>query len=174
MTFDIDANGILNVTAVDKGTGKEQKITIQAASGLSEAEVEQMRQDADLHAEEDKARRETVELINVADTSAYRAEKLLQEQEDKIDAGLKVEVEGKITAVREALAADPPEAERLRTALDDLNGALMKVGESVYGGEQAAAEGAAGGAAPGAAPGEEGGADEGEEAGTVEGEFREV
>ena len=174
VTFDIDANGILNVTAVDKGTGKEQKITIQAASGLSEAEVEQMRQDADLHAEEDKARRETVELINVADTSAYRAEKLLQEQEDKIDAGLKVEVEGKITAVRAALAADPPEAERLRTALDDLNGALMKVGESVYGGEQAAAEGAAEGAAPGAAPGEEGGADEGEEAGTVEGEFREV
>ena len=171
VTFDIDANGILNVTAVDKGTGKEQKITIQAASGLSEAEVEQMRQDADLHAEEDKARRETVELINVADTSAYRAEKLLQDQEDKIDAGLKVEVEGKITAVREALGADPPEAARLRTALDDLNGALMKVGESVYGGDQAAAEGAA---APGAAPGEEGGADDGEEAGTVEGEFREV
>ena len=176
VTFDLDANGILNVTAVDKGTGKEQKITIQAASGLAEDEVEQMRRDAELHAEEDKERREAVELVNVADTSAYRAEKMLSEQEDKIDAELKAEVEEKITAVRTALAVEPPAADALRSALDDLNGALMKVGEKVYG---SGPDGAApDGAAPdgdGATPGAEPGADaDGEEAGTVEGEFREV
>jgi molecular chaperone DnaK len=178
VTFDIDANGILNVAAVDKGTGKEQKITIQAASGLSEAEVEQMRQDAELHAEEDQQRRETVELLNVADTAAHRAEKLLQEQEDKIDVELKVEVEGKIAAIREALEAESPDAETLRAALDDLNVALMKVGEIVYGGAEGAAASSGPGAPNGSGSGAEGAADggggAGEEAGTVEGEFREV
>ena len=171
VTFDIDANGILNVTAVDKGTGKEQKITIQAASGLAESEVEQMRRDAELHADEDKARRETVELSNLADTAAYRAEKLLREQEDKIDGELKAEVEEKIKAVREALAAETPDAGALQTVLDDLNGTLMKVGEKVYAGDQAAPADA-----EGAPPEEEEGAGKGggEEAGTVEGEFREV
>ncbi len=178
VTFDIDANGILNVAAADKGTGKEQKITIQAASGLAEEEVEKMRQDAELHAEEDKARRESVELLNVADSSAYRAEKMLAEQEDKIDAELKAEVEAKIAAVREALAADPPDADALRATLDDLNVALMKVGEKIYG------SGAPGEAAPGPdgeTPGADGAGPDatgpdapGEEAGTVEGEFREV
>ena len=174
VTFDIDANGILNVAAVDKGTGKEQKITIQAASGLKEEEVEQMRRDAELHAEEDHKRREGVELQNLADSTAYRAEKLLQEQEDKIDAELKVEVEGKIQAVREAVGADERDVERIRSALDELNGSLMKVGEKVYGAEQAAAAAAA--APPDGADGSDGGppGEEAEEAGTVEGEFREV
>ena len=174
VTFDIDANGILNVAAVDKGTGKEQKITIQAASGLKEEEVEQMRRDAELHAEEDHKRREGVELQNLADSTAYRAEKLLQEQEDKIGAELKVEAEGKIQAVREAVGADERDVERIRSALDELNGSLMKVGEKVYGAEQAAAAAAA--APPDGADGSDGGppGEEAEEAGTVEGEFREV
>ena len=172
VTFDIDANGILNVGAVDKGTGKEQKITIQAASGLGEEEVEQMRRDAELHAEEDRARRESVELHNLADSTAYRAEKLLEEQGEKIEAELKVEVEGKIKAVRGALQAESQDAAGLRGALEELDAALMKVGEKVY----AAAEGEAGAAAEGEAGATEGeaGATEGEEAGTVEGEFREV
>ena len=176
VTFDIDANGILNVAAIDKGTGKEQKITIHAASGLAEAEVEEMRRDAELHAEEDKARREAVELVNVADTAAYRAEKLLTEQEDKIDAELKAEVEEKIKAVRDGLAAETTDAAALQTALDDLNGALMKVGEKVYGsGDGSVPDGGDG---AGAADGDSGAGDspggDGEEAGTVEGEFREV
>ena len=178
VTFDIDANGILNVAAVDKGTGTEQKITIQAASGLAESEVEQMRQDAELHAEEDKARREAVELVNVADTSAYRAEKLLAEQEDKIDEELKAEVEEKIKAVRDGLAAETPDAAALQTALDDLNGSLMKVGEKVYGSGDAPpmdGDGMPGSEANGAGAGAgDSGAGAEEEAGTVEGEFREV
>jgi molecular chaperone DnaK len=170
VTFDIDANGILNVAAVDKGSGKEQKITIQAASGLADDEVEQMRRDAELHAEEDQARREAVELTNVADTSAYRAEKLLSEQEDKIDDELKAEVGEKIKAVRDGLAAETPDAAVIQAALDDLNGSLMKVGEKVYGNGEAPA--------PDGAPDPDGGTDadagDGEEASTVEGEFREV
>ncbi|MCY3918709.1 MAG: molecular chaperone DnaK [Chloroflexi bacterium] len=177
VTFDIDANGILNVAAVDKGTGKEQKITIQAASGLAEEEVEQMRRDAELHAEEDKARRESVELINIADSSAYRAEKMLAEQEDKIDDELKGEVEAKIAAVREALAAETPDADAIRTALDELNAALMKVGEKIYASSAPppGEEGVPGADGQSAGPDGTDGADgAGEEAGTVEGEFREV
>ena len=181
VTFDIDANGIINVAAVDKGSGAEQKITIQAGSGLDDAEVEQMRQDAELHADEDKARREAAELLNVADTSAYRAEKLLVEQEDKIDAELKTEVEANIKVVRDGLAAETPDLEALQTALDELNGTLMKVGEAVYGqgGPEADASGPDGGPDGGAsgpdADGEgDASAENAEEAGTVEGEFREV
>ena len=180
VTFDIDANGILNVAAADKGTGKEQKITIQAASGLAEEEVENMRRDAELHAEEDKERRETVELVNVADSSAYRAEKMLAEQEDKIDAELKTEAEAKIAAVREALAADPLDADALRTTLDDLNVALMKVGEKIYASGAPSPDEAAP-SPDGETPGADGTGPDGagpdatsEEAGTVEGEFREV
>ncbi|MEE9278002.1 MAG: molecular chaperone DnaK [Dehalococcoidia bacterium] len=170
VTFDIDANGILNVRAVDKGTGKEQKITIQAASGLSKAEIEQMQRDAEVHAEEDRKQREAIELQNLADTSAYRAEKLLAENEDKIDAELKVEVEGKIKAVRDALAAETHDSEQIRTALDDLNASLMKVGEKVY----SAAQAAQGAGEPSQDGGEGDAGGEGDEVGTVEGEFREV
>ena len=180
VTFDIDANGILNVAAADKGTGKEQKITIQAASGLAEEEVENMRRDAELHAEEDKERRETVELVNVADSSAYRAEKMLAEQEDKIDAELKTEAEAKIAAVREALAAEPLDADALRATLDDLNVALMKVGEKIYSSGAPSPDEAAP-SPDGETPGADGTGPDGagpdatsEEAGTVEGEFREV
>ena len=168
VTFDIDANGILNVGAQDKGTGKEQRITIQAASGLSETEIEQMQREAETHAEEDQKRREAAEIRNRADTTAYEADKILRDQEDKLDSDLKAELEAKIAAVRSALEAEDGDAATLQSALDDLNATLMQVGERVYGQQSG---GDAGGAPPppGGRPG--GRADDDD---TVEGEFREV
>ncbi len=172
VTFDIDANGIVNVSAIDKGTGREQKITIQASSGLTDEEIQRMQSDAELHADEDLSRRELIELRNLADSAAYQAEKTIADNADKIDEALKGEVEEKVKAVREALEAEGEDKERLQTALDELTAVLQRVGESVYGAE------------PGAEPGPEGddgddGAAAGEpageaEEGTVEGEFREV
>ena len=104
VTFDIDANGILNVSAKDKATGREQKITITAGSGLSKDEVEKLQREAELHAAEDKQRREEIETRNAADSLAYSAEKTLRDNADKVPADLKTEVEGKIAAVRTALA----------------------------------------------------------------------
>ena len=173
VTFDIDANGILNVSASDQGTGKEQKITIQAGSGLADSEIEAMQRDAETHADEDRVRRETVEAANLADNAAYGAEKILREQDDKLDDELKTELQAKITAVREVLNAETPDAAGIRTAVDDLNATMMKVGEKVYG--QDAGDGAGDGAgAEAGAPGADAGSDAGEEAETVEGEFREV
>ena len=169
VAFDIDANGILNVSATDKGTGKEQKITIQAASGLTPEEIERMQRDADLHADEDRVRRETIELQNGADSAAYQAEKTLREQDDKLDAEVKVDLGAKIKAVRDALAAEPKDIGTIRTALDSLNDVMMQVGQQIYGAGEAAA--AAGGGPNG---GEGSGKTDGEESGTVEGEFREV
>ena len=167
VTFDIDANGILNVRAQDKGTGKEQRITIQAASGLSDSEIEQMQRDAEMHAEEDQKRREAVEIRNRADTTAYEANKILSDQEDKLDADLKSELEAKIAALRAVLDSDDAEIATIQSALDDLNATLMKVGERVYGQQQD------GGPATGpGAPPPPGGA--GDDDDTVEGEFREV
>ncbi|MDO9066312.1 MAG: Hsp70 family protein, partial [Chloroflexota bacterium] len=103
VTFDIDANGILSVKARDKGTGREQKITITASSGLNKEEVERMRREAEMHAAEDTQRREQVEARNTADTMAYTAEKTLRDNKDKIPADLNKEVEDKVAAVRSAL-----------------------------------------------------------------------
>ena len=103
VTFDIDANGILNVRAQDKGTGKEQKITITASSGLNKDEVEKMRREAETHAADDTRKKEEVETKNVAEATVYSAEKTIREYGDKIPADLKSEVEGKIAAVRSAL-----------------------------------------------------------------------
>ena len=160
VTFDIDANGILNVGAQDKGTGKEQRITIQAASGLSDEEIEQMQRDAEEHADEDRQRRETAEVRNRADTTAYEADKVLRDNEDKLDDELKQELTAKIAAVRTALQSEEADTAPIQSALDDLNTTLMKVGERVYGQQQAAGE-------PGAEPPPE-------DDDTVEGEFREV
>ena len=160
VTFDIDANGILNVSARDKATGKEQKITIQAGSGLTKEEVERLQREAEAHAEEDRRRREEIELRNQADSLAYTAEKTLREQGDKIPADLRDEVNGKVAAVRSALQSNAP-VDQVRSAMTELSVAMQRIGEAVYG-------------APGAAgtppPEGEGGAEEG----TVEGEFREV
>ncbi|MFC1926118.1 molecular chaperone DnaK, partial [Chloroflexota bacterium] len=159
VTFDIDANGILNVSALDKGTGKEQKITITASSGLSKEEVEQLTREAEMHAAEDQGKRETVEAKNAADTLVYTAEKILREQGDKVPADLKEQLEGKIAAVRSALQGQ--DMAYLNSTAQELNEILQKVGAAVYQ--------EAGGPPP------EGGGPEGE-AGEdpVEGEFREV
>ena len=163
VAFDIDANGIVNVSAKDKGSGREQKITIQASSGLSKDEIEKMQREAELHADEDRRKREGIELKNQADSTAYQAEKTLRDNADKIDAGLKADVEARIADVRSAVESE--DADRIRPALDALVTSMQRIGEAVYG-----AQGAAG-AAPGADGPEPG---SGSAEGTVEGEFREV
>ncbi|HYM15254.1 MAG TPA: molecular chaperone DnaK [Dehalococcoidia bacterium] len=166
VTFDLDANGILNVSARDKATGKEQKITITAGGGLSKDEVEKLRQEAELHAEEDRKRREEIEVRNTADTLAYQAEKILRENGDKVDAELRSEVEGKVAAVRSQLQSG--DAATIRSATDALSEAMQRIGEAVYG-----AQGAPAGGGPGPEPEVRPGDGQAEE-GTVEGEFREV
>lgn len=158
VTFDIDANGILNVSAKDKGTGKEQKITIQASSGLSKEEIEQMVQDAENHAEEDIRRREEIELRNTADSVAYTAEKTLRENEDKVPPEMKAEVETKIMSVRTALAeGDGPQ---IKLAMDELQAALQTIGSAIYSTPED--------------PPPDADQDEDSKDDTVEGEFREV
>ena len=163
VTFDIDANGILNVSAMDKGTGKEQRITITASSGISQSEIEQMVRDAEMHAEEDRRRREETQTRNNAENMAYSAEKMLQDNADKIPADLKTEVEGKIAAVRSALSAGDIAA--ITAASNELQEAMQRVGQAVYAQPGAGAADAGGDASPG------GGAPDDD---SVEGEFREV
>jgi len=169
VTFDIDANGILSVRARDKGTGKEQKITITASSGLSKDEVSKMQKEAEAHASEDAKRKDEAEARNNADTMAYQAEKMLRDNKEKVPADLNTEVEGKINTVREALKGSDIEA--IKRASQDLTTSLQKVGSAVY--QQQPPPGG-----PGAGP--ESGSPGGEEPkkppeeGTVEGEFREV
>ena len=169
VTFDIDANGILSVKAQDKGTGKEQKITITVSSGLSKEEVKQMQQEAEVHAAEDAKRKEEVEIHNTADTLAYTAEKTLREQKDKIPSDLNQEVENKIAAVRSALQGT--DIEGIRQAVQELSDAMQKVGAAIYGQQQQQPPPPGGEAPP---EGEEPPGKEGGEEGTVEGEFREV
>ena len=166
VTFDIDANGIVNVSAKDKGSGREQKITIQSSSGLSKDEIEKMQREAELFAAEDRKKRDAIELKNTADSMAYQAEKTLRDNADKIPAELKEDVEAKVKDVRAAIEAD--DAARMQSTTEALSASLQKIGEAVYG-----AAGAEGGPAgpDGFAGGEPGGA---AEEGTVEGEFREV
>jgi molecular chaperone DnaK len=140
VTFDIDANGILNVTAKDKATGKEQKVKIEVGSGLSKDEVERMAKDAERFAGEDKKRREVVDLKNQADSTAYQAEKQLKEAGDKVDAALKAEVESKIAALRKA--AEGETAEPIKAALSEFEATLQKLYQQA---------GAAGGPQPGPA-----------------------
>jgi len=161
VAFDIDANGILNVSARDKATSREQKITITAGSGLSKDEVEKLQREAELHAAEDRQRREEIETRNAADSLAYTAEKTLRDNADKVPAELKTEVEGKIAVVRTALQGADLAA--LQSATSELSAAMQRIGEAVYG-----AQGAQAPAGEEPPPGEE--APEG----TVEGEFREV
>jgi molecular chaperone DnaK len=167
VSFDIDANGILSVKAHDKGTGKEQKITITASSGLSKDDVEKMQREAEAHAAEDVKRRDEVETRNAADTMAYTAEKTLRDYKDKISDDLNKEVEEKVQAVRSALQGSDIEA--IRRATQELNEVMQKVGTAVYQQQQQQQPPPPGGEAP---PGDEGKGDD--EEGTVEGEFREV
>jgi len=173
VTFDIDANGILNVKAHDKGTGKEQKITITASSGLAKEEVEKMQREAEQHAAEDTKRKDEVETRNMADNLAYTAEKTLRDNKDKIPAELNTEVEEKVKAVKDTLQGTDIEA--IRKATQELNETMQKVGSAVY---QQQPPPPPGGEAPpggeGGQGGEGGEGGEGGDEGTVEGEFREV
>jgi molecular chaperone DnaK len=130
VTFDIDANGIINVTALDKATSRSQHITITASSGLSESEINKMKQEAEAHAEEDRKRKELVELRNNADNTVYTAEKLLRENDGKVPADLKSEVEAGVSNVRSAMGGD--DAEAIRTSTDVLNQAVQKIGAAMY------------------------------------------
>jgi len=177
VTFDIDANGIINVKAHDKGTGKEQKITITASSGLAKEEVEKMQREAEAHASEDSKRKEEVEARNLADNMAYTAEKTLRDNKDKIPAELNTEVEEKVKAVKDAMQGT--DIEVIRKATQELNETMQKVGSAVY--QQQPPPPPPGGEAPPGGEGEAGGeggqggeGGEGGDEGTVEGEFREV
>ncbi len=168
VTFDIDANGILNVTARDQATSKEQKITITGSSGLSEDEVKRMVKDAESHADEDRARRESIQLRNDAEAMTYQADSVLTEHGEKIPAEIKTDLEEKVLAVREILKKEGEITEELKPAHEAMVEALSKVGASVY--ESAAGAAGSNGAYDAEAPEPEGAADEA----TVEGEFREV
>lgn len=130
VTFDIDANGILHVSAKDLGTGKEQKITITASSGLAKEEVERLRKDAEMHAEEDRVKREEIESRNEADNSVYRTEKLLRESGDKLPASEKSKIEEAVTAVKEALKGTDIAA--IRSASEKLNEAWQAASTELY------------------------------------------
>jgi molecular chaperone DnaK len=130
VTFDIDANGILKVTAKDKATGRSQHITITASSGLSDEEIEQMKKDAEAHAEEDRKRKELIEARNHAENTAYAAEKTLKDFGDKVPADLKSEIEAKVAEVRKVIEGENIEA--MKSATEALGQLIQKIGASVY------------------------------------------
>jgi molecular chaperone DnaK len=169
VSFDIDANGILHVGAKDKGTGKENKITIKANSGLNEAEIAQMVKDAELNVAEDKKKLELVQARNAADAMAHSVKKSLSEHGDKIDAAEKEKIEAALKDVEEALKGEDQAAIEAKT--EALMTASQKLGEKVYADAQAtqAAAGAAAGAAPDAAASSKPAADD-----VVDAEFTEV
>jgi molecular chaperone DnaK len=169
VTFDLDANGILNVRAQDKGTGKEQKITITASSGLSKDEVEKMRREAEAHAADDTRKKEEVETKNVAEATVYSAEKTIREYGDKIPADLKSEVEGKIAATRSALQGT--DISYIKSSLQALNDSMQKIGAAVY---QKTSPPPGGGPSGQEGPQDAGAPPPPKDDGTVEGEFREV
>ena len=164
VAFDIDADGILNVSAQDKATGREQHITITASSGLSKEEVERMVKESEQHAAEDRKRKERVEARNMADSMIYQAEKILREQGDKVPANVKSDVESKTSSLRAIL--DSGSTQELQNKTQELGMALQQIGAAMY--EQAG---------PSTPPsGEEGGPppDEGGEEDIIEGEFKEA
>ncbi|TKJ30903.1 MAG: molecular chaperone DnaK [Chloroflexi bacterium B3_Chlor] len=162
VSFDLDSNGILEVSAQDKATGREQHITITASSGLTEEEIKRMMDEAKTHEAEDRRRQEEIEARNHADQAAYSADKTLRDLGDKVPADVRSEVEAKAAAVREALKGQ--DVDLIRRKTQELTESMQRIGAAMY--EQ-----------PGAAPpppGEEAGPSEQEDEGTVEGEFREV
>jgi len=164
VTFDIDANGILKVTALDKATNRSQHITITASSGLNDAEIERMRKDAEAHAEEDRRRKELIEARNNADTLAYSAEKVLRDLGDKVPAEMKKQVEDNVAKVREAMNGN--DADTIRQATESLNQVLQQVGTAAYQQDGPAAGAADSGPSQGPEPEPDGGED------VVEGEYR--
>jgi molecular chaperone DnaK len=161
VTFDIDANGILHVSAKDLGTGKEQKITITASSGLSKDDIEKMRKDAEAHAEDDKKQREEIETRNEADNLVYRIEKFVKESADKISGSDKSKLEGAINETKEALKGQDSSA--IKSASDKLNEAWQAVSAELYkaASEKARAQGKGPQEGPPPSGGDEGKKDEG-------------
>ena len=176
VTFDIDANGIIKVTAQDKATSRSQHITITASSGLSDAEVERMRKDAEAHAEEDRLRKELIEARNSADSAIYTAEKALLDFAEKIPADVKSKVEAEVANVRKVLEGDDTSA--IRQATDDLMRVVQQIGAAAY--QQSEPQSGPNEEGPASEPGDQGGEDgEGGDSGdsgedVVEGEFRNV
>jgi molecular chaperone DnaK len=167
VTFDIDANGIVNVSARDKGTSREQKITIVPSSGLSKDQIDRMVRDAEAHADEDKRRKEEVEERNLADSAAYRAEKSMADLGDKLTSEQRSELESKIADVRSALSTD--DVGRIKSAREALEQAFYKISESIYR-QQGAPAGAY---SESAGPQDEGGP-QGSQDDTIEGEYKEM
>jgi len=145
VTFDVDANGILKVSAKDKATGRSQHITITASSGLSETEVEQMRKDAETHAEDDRKRRDLIEARNHADNTAYAAEKALREFGEKVPTDVRSDIEAKVAEVKAAVQSE--DVARIQSVTETLGQAIQKIGASVY--EQGQAVGGGGAEPPG-------------------------
>jgi molecular chaperone DnaK len=139
VTFDIDANGIVNVSAKDKGTGKEQQVRIQASGGLSDAEVEEMVQSAESHAEEDKKRRESAEARNNAEALVHTTEKTLSEYGEKIEEGEREAIAGDIEALKAAIEGN--DADDIRAKTEILTQSSMKLGEAMYQAQDGADEG---------------------------------
>jgi molecular chaperone DnaK len=166
VTFDIDANGILKVTASDKATARSQHITITASSGLSESEVTRMRQEAEAHADEDRRQKELIEARNTADNAIYTAEKALRDLGDKVPDDVKAEVEEKVSGVRQVMSGE--DAPAIRSATDDLFQVIQKIGASAY--QQSGPE--VGGAEPG--PESDSEKEVPDEEDVVDGEFRNV
>ncbi|MCX8126595.1 MAG: Hsp70 family protein, partial [Dehalococcoidia bacterium] len=161
VTFDIDANGILSVHARDKGTGREQKITITASSGLSKQDIERMRREAEAHAAEDARRKEEVETKNAADSMIYTTERTLRELGDKVPLDLRQQIEEKVSALRRALQGN--DVAYIRRTMEELSRILQRVGSRIY---------SQTGSPPSGDNDSRG--TRGRDEGTVEGEFREV
>ena len=131
VSFDIDANGVLSVKAKDKATGKEQSVRIEASTSLSKDEIERMKKDAELHAEEDHKKRELADARNSADALVYAAEKALRDAGDKISSDIKSDVESKVSALKSV--KDGPDAGAITKAAEDLSSAMQKIGQAIYG-----------------------------------------
>jgi len=172
VTFDIDANGILNVSATDKATNRAQHITITASSGLSKEEVEKMVKQAEQYAADDVKRKEEVEVRNNADASVYQAEKLLHDMGDKVPADARMEVEAKANALKDVMKGR--EVEPIKRKVQELQDALMKLGQSAYAGAGAPPPGAEDFGGDNGASGDNGADTGGKTEDTVEGEYREV
>jgi molecular chaperone DnaK len=170
VTFDIDANGILSVSAVDKATGKEQSIKIQASSGLSDEEIDRMVSDAESHAEEDKKRRELVDLKNESEARIHAARKSMEELGDDLGEGLKQDVETKVKALEEVLKGDDPDM--IRTASDALMASVQKLASAAY--EKASAKGADSGAEDAGKSGARDAKKSGEDTGPVDADYEVV
>lgn len=170
VTFDIDANGIVNVSAKDKATGKEQQVSIQASGGLDDADIEQMVKDAESHAEDDKARRELVDAKNHAESLVHDTEKNVGEYGDKVSPEDKEAIETAIQETKDVLADENADAEAIKAKTDALMQAAMKLGEAMYKDQQAEQQGAAPEGEEQAADGEDAGTDEN----VVDADFEEV